>query len=93
MLHEDIYFFWVDMSIYPGNSGGPVIENEKLVGVVSSQATIPLDGAEQRRTRIPFGKIIKAKYIRDLISKQEQKDSWENNLKQSPTLPSPPPAL
>jgi S1-C subfamily serine protease len=93
MLHEDIYFFWVDMSIYPGNSGGPVIENEKLVGIVSAQAIIPLDGDEQLSTRIPFGRIIKAKYIRDLVSKQEQKDSWATKLKQSPTPPRLPPTL
>lgn len=76
MVHEALNFFWVDMSIYPGNSGGPVIEEDKLVGIVSGQPTIPLDQIEQLRTRIPFGMIIKAKYISELISKQEKKDTF-----------------
>lgn len=75
MLHDELPFFWADMSIYPGNSGGPVIENNKIVGIVSSQPTIPVEESEKFRTRIPFGKIIKAKFIADLISIQEQKDS------------------
>ncbi len=75
MAHDDLDFFWVDMSIYPGNSGGPIIEGDKLVGIVSGQPTIPVEDSEKFRTRIPFGKIIKAKLITDLLLIQEQKDS------------------
>ena len=75
MVHDDLDFFWVDMSIYPGNSGGPIIEGDKLVGMVSGQPTIPVEDSEKFRTRIPFGKIIKAKFITDLLLIQEQKDS------------------
>ena len=75
MVHDGLPFFWADMSIYPGNSGGPVIEGEKLIGIVSGQPTIPVEESEKFRTRIPFGKIIKAKFIADLLSTQEQKDS------------------
>lgn len=79
MLHEDLPFYWVDMSIYPGNSGGPVIEEDRLVGIVSGQPTIPVENTEQLQTRIPFGKIIKAKHIIELLSKQEQKDETPHN--------------
>lgn len=75
MLHDSIPFFWIDMSIYPGNSGGPVIEGNKLVGIVSEQPTIPVEESEKLRTRIPFGKVIKTKFIADLLSIQEKKDS------------------
>ncbi len=75
MIHDELAFFWADMSIYPGNSGGPVIEGDKLIGIVSGQPTIPVEDSEEFRTRIPFGKIIKAKFITDLLSIQEQKDS------------------
>jgi hypothetical protein len=75
MVHDELPFFWADMSIYPGNSGGPVIEGDKIVGIVSGQPTIPVEDSEKLRTRIPFGKIIKAKFIADLLSIQEQKDS------------------
>lgn len=75
MLHNALPFFWADMSIYPGNSGSPVIGDNKIVGIVSGQPTIPVEESEKLRTRIPFGKIVKAKFIADLLSIQEQKDS------------------
>lgn len=74
MLHPQLPFYWCDMSIYPGNSGGPVIENGKLVGVVSAQATLPIDDAPQVRTRIPFGKIIKTCFVNQLLETQVAKD-------------------
>jgi hypothetical protein len=74
MLHDNIPSYWCDMSIYPGNSGGPVIENGKLVGVVSAQASIPIDSLSQFRTRIPFANIIKTKFVMELIKTQENKD-------------------
>ncbi len=74
MMHDQLPFFWVDMSIYPGNSGGPLIEGNNLVGVISAQATLPTEAAPDIRTRIPFGKIIKTKYVRDLLNIQEHKD-------------------
>ena len=76
MLHNDLNFFWADMSIYPGNSGGPVIEDNKLVGIVSAQAVIPIESKDKLEltTRIPFGKITKAKYIKELLITQIDKD-------------------
>ncbi|UTD54437.1 trypsin-like serine peptidase [Halomonas sp. MS1] len=74
MLHAQLPFYWCDMSIYPGNSGGPVIENGRLVGVVSAQATLPIDDAPNVRTRIPFGKIIKTCFVKQLLETQEAKD-------------------
>jgi len=86
MLNEKLCYFWADMSIYPGNSGGPVIENDKLVGIVSAQPTVESIGVIiQPRirdskiavdVRIPFGKMIKAKYLLNLIRQQEQKDNF-----------------
>lgn len=75
MLAKELAYFWSDMSIYPGNSGGPVIENGKLVGIVSRQATN--DGV-----RIPFGLIIKAKYVKELLKIQQQKDTCGQFRKQ-----------
>jgi hypothetical protein len=75
MMHDALPFFWTDMSIYPGNSGGPVIANDRLVGVVSAQATLPIDGIPQVRTRIPFGRIIKTQFVRELLEIQTQKDN------------------
>lgn len=75
MLHDELPFYWSDMSIFPGNSGGPIIENGKIVGVVSAQATLPIDEVPSVKTRIPFGKIIKTSYVKELLQIQEQKDS------------------
>jgi hypothetical protein len=74
MLHNALPFYWADMSIYPGNSGGPVVANDRLVGVVSAQATLPIDGVPDVRTRIPFGLIIKTSFVRTLLDAQAQKD-------------------
>lgn len=74
MLHPQLPFYWCDMSIYPGNSGGPLIENGKLVGIVSAQATQKIEGMPLARAGIPFAKIIKAGFIKHLLEVQEAKD-------------------
>ncbi len=79
MLHSSLPFFWSDMSIYPGNSGGPVIEGRKLVGIVSAQATIPIEGPNPRgpAVRIPFAKAVKAGQLRLLLDEQLAKDEFD----------------
>jgi S1-C subfamily serine protease len=74
MLHDELPFFWADMSIYPGNSGGPVVANDQLVGIVSGQAILPIDDVPDVGTRIPFGYIIKSIFVRELLATQEDKD-------------------
>jgi len=86
MLHDKLYFFWCDMSVYPGFSGSPVIEDNKLVGIVSGQQRIPLDRVVKTDeeesiepdptllVRIPFGNIIKAKFVKPLLEEQHKKD-------------------
>jgi hypothetical protein len=86
MLHQNLSFFWSDISVYPGFSGSPVIENDKLVGVVSGQYRIPIEriiktvGGERTEPdtsllmRIPFGQIIKAKFLKPLLEEQIKKD-------------------
>lgn len=83
MLHQILPFFWADMSIYPGNSGGPVVANERLVGVVSAQATVPLDSVPDVRTRIPFARIIKTSFVRQLLEVQAQKDQFSRPISRS----------
>ena len=70
MLHSALDYFWCDMSIYPGNSGGPVIENDKLVGIVSAQALISTEAPYETPMRIPFGRIMKAKHLKPLMDRQ-----------------------
>jgi hypothetical protein len=83
MLHHLLEFYWCDISIYPGNSGGPVIEDGKLVGIVSGQPFIESEIVDEANgtklpltahTRIPVGKIIKGKYLKELLDTQISKD-------------------
>jgi hypothetical protein len=73
MSHPALPFFWADISLYPGNSGGPVVEGDKLVGIVSSQAM--WDDA-----RIPFARVIRTAHIRPLLDEQRRKDSERRRL-------------
>jgi hypothetical protein len=73
MLHELLPHFWGDLTIYPGNSGGPVIENESLVGVVVQQAVLREPNGQPQR--VPFCKAIKCKYLKELLAQQIEKDA------------------
>ncbi len=74
MRHEALPFFWADLTIYPGNSGGPVIESDKLVGIVSAQAKV-------EDTRVPFAKIINASMIHELLRTQVVKDAGSTGMR------------
>ncbi|HFT4549131.1 TPA: hypothetical protein ACHT9C_005655, partial [Klebsiella pneumoniae] len=73
MNHNDLPSFWCDMTIYPGNSGGPVIHDGKIIGLVSGQPTIPIEGSPELRTRIPFAHIIKGRHIMNTLRALEEK--------------------
>ncbi|MBK8015243.1 MAG: trypsin-like peptidase domain-containing protein [Betaproteobacteria bacterium] len=76
MIHDALQYFWADMSIYPGNSGGGVVEGDKLVGIVSAQAVLPLEGNPELSARIPFGKITKTAGLIALLDLQIEKDGF-----------------
>ena len=97
MLHAGLPYFWGDISIYPGNSDGPVIEGDKIVGVVSAQPTLqgecfPTASADQGpfEYRIPFGKIIKARFIWKLLAEQLKKDEKREEFRKPPSAIAPP---
>ncbi|MCM3353188.1 serine protease [Bacillus halotolerans] len=87
-MNPDLNFIWVDISIYPGNSGGPVIKDGKLIGIVSGQSVIlgnsitqsgkPIytgDGEQiYSQIRIPFAKVIKSHLIFNLLEQLNQKE-------------------
>lgn len=68
MDNDRLKFFWGDMSIYPGNSGGPVIKNNKLVGIISRQATYD-------SIRVPFAFVVKIEHLFPLLEEQIKKDN------------------
>lgn len=65
-MHQSLDYFWCDMSLYPGNSGGPIVEDGKLVGIVSQQAV-------EEEVRIPFGRVVNAEQIKTLLDEQISK--------------------
>lgn len=79
MNHERLDFFWCDLSAYPGNSGGPIVDrNSRCLGIVTGGATVvpewenePLEGFS---VSIPFTRAVKAKYVRALLERQHEKD-------------------
>ena len=79
MLHAGLPSFWADISIWPGNSGGPIIGDKKIVGIVSSQATIPIEPgsygqqASEQRIRILFARAIKPRPVREMIAVLEDR--------------------
>lgn len=75
LSHPLLPFFWADMSVYPGNSGGPIIFENKLAGIVSANAVIETEGDDPRGMRIPFAKIVKAQYFEGLLEKFRN-DYW-----------------
>ena len=76
MLHDFPDYFWADISIAPGNSGGPVIQNDKLVGIVNGQAMEPI--VYNISAGIPFAKVIKAEHIQVLLIRQMENDYFVN---------------
>lgn len=39
MAHDKLPFFWCDLGSYPGHSGAPVVEGDRMIGVISGQGT------------------------------------------------------
>jgi hypothetical protein len=73
------HFFLGDLTIAPGNSGGPVVRNNKLVGIISSQPILTVihkDGAVYADTysRYPYANVIKSANIFPLLREMVKKD-------------------
>lgn len=71
MTSPDLPYFWGDLRVYIGNSGCPVIENEKIVGIVTHDAVIE-DG--ERINNVPFAKATKTKFLFPMLEEQIKKD-------------------
>lgn len=79
MSYEDFTFFLGDISNYRGNSGAPVIKEDKVIGLVKSQtcSEIPLPGRDNEYITIrePLALITKTVEILKVI-KALQKNEW-----------------
>jgi hypothetical protein len=88
MLRADVPFYLIDLSAWPGNSGGPIVEGQKLVGIVSEQARVELEQLPGVAVGIPVTRAIKAKYFPELIKILEgRRASFEQMLRHVPPSP------
>jgi hypothetical protein len=71
MVSSDLPYFWGDLRIYLGNSGCPVIEAGKIVGIVTHDAVIE---ENNYLNNVPFAKATKAKFLLELLEEQMKKD-------------------
>lgn len=73
MNHQDLVFFLGDLSNHEGNSGGPVVKDNKVIGIVSSQPArkYRVLGSSNREIEIdiryPLALIIKSKEVLRII--------------------------
>jgi S1-C subfamily serine protease len=79
MVHPRLDYFGADLTIYPGNSGGPVVSDGALVGIVSGQGVVELERAEggeeqaervELVARVPLARAMKAELVEDLFEAQ-----------------------
>ncbi len=85
-----LYYFIADITVNPGNSGGPIIRNNKMVGIVSQQMLVDLrinsgvdlnEVINNLKSSSPLAKIIKAKFIIESINQLKIIESQPNFLK------------
>lgn len=84
MFYKQLPFFIADITIYPGNSGGPIIQDNNLIGIVSGQIKMRLDtdsdyylDASQHLTaRGTLAQIIKASNILPLLRNLQQREKY-----------------
>jgi V8-like Glu-specific endopeptidase len=83
LVDKSIPDFTAAIAVYPGNSGGPVIKNNKLVGVLSYQAEIAnnIDAARHSFAKSNSAAVIKGSYILPLLRKlqEHEKNPGFNN--------------
>jgi hypothetical protein len=72
MAHDQLSYFIGDITVYPGNSGGPVIKDNKLIGIVSGQVLIPVDNSNRLSIRGTLAKVIKAEYVIRALRKLQE---------------------
>lgn len=79
MVHSALEMFYCDLTVNPGNSGGPIVEAGKLVGIVHAQPMVELEfeGVEgiEGRAGVPFAQGIKGEHVLTLLQEQYLKDT------------------
>jgi hypothetical protein len=90
LCHPFLYYFIADITVNPGNSGGPIIRNNKIVGIVSQQMLVDLrinsgvdlnEVINKLKSSSPLAKIIKGKFIIETINRLKIIENNTNFLK------------
>ena len=63
-LYAALQFLWCDMTIFPGNSGRPVVVGDNFAGIVSAQPSAEFEGDNgviaSLLYRLPFAMVVPA---------------------------------
>jgi hypothetical protein len=90
LYSPSLYYFIADVTVNPGNSGGPIIRNNKIIGIASQQMLVDLkmntsidlkDIVSTLKYSSPLAKIVKSKYIIQMINELKKIESGKNFLK------------
>jgi hypothetical protein len=81
LLHSSLYFFWADMTVLPGNSGGPLVVSDQLAGIVTGTATMPIRGSKDGEVGASFALVTKGRFVRDLLRVQLEKEAGREEWK------------
>jgi hypothetical protein len=90
MLHDNLFYFWADMTVLAGSSGGPLIANDKLVGIVIGQPTVPIKDMNGAEIGAPFALVTKSRFVRSLLDTQKQRDAARGPRRNAPQIKAPP---
>ena len=81
MYHTLVNNYYGDITVYPGNSGGPVISNNKMVGLVNAQIMSPVSLELNSKyfpslfaSRGNLAQIQKTKYILRMLRELQSKE-------------------
>jgi hypothetical protein len=90
LCNQLLYYFIADITVNPGNSGGPIIRNNKIVGIVSQQMLVDLkmnsdvdlnEVISNVKSTSPLAKIIKSKFIFENLNQLKVIESNNKFLK------------
>jgi|GEM_PF-5715327 len=90
LYSPSLYYFIADVTVNPGNSGGPIIRNNKIIGIASQQMLVDLkmstsidlnDIISTLKSSSPLAKIVKSKYIIQILNELKKIESGKNFLK------------
>lgn len=76
---SDLDYFWADISVFPGNSGGPVVWRDRLIGFVHAGPLVDVifeknDAHNSASVPAPFGQMLKSSLYFPLLKELQRSE-------------------